>query len=261
MGATYSNYAMRPILYHSLLLVCMLFTACNEATSITDEVLETHSIAYLKSLGGESATVIRQAVVIRGVVTANDRLGEYDRQLVLEDESGGITLSIEASELYRRYPIGTIIHLFCNGLTLHNYGGHIELGYTADAYGRIGIPAEETNRYLHLREPSTSMPRPTPISLTELTPSLIDRYVRIDNVRFLTPRVAWCDDPSATSYRYRVEHPIADEAGNTLHVEAISTCHYAKEPLPEGKGSLYGIIDYFNGRYTLRVINYGVDFR
>lgn len=252
---------MRTILFPSLLALCWLLTACNQATSVAEEEIEIHSIAYLKSLGGESSTVIRQSLTIRGVVTANDRLGEFDRQLIIEDKTGGIALSIEASELYRCYPIGTTLHIFCNGLTLHNYGGRIELGHEVDPYGRIGIPSGEVDRYLHLLEPTPQIPRPTEITLDALQPSLIDRYVRIDQVHFLNPDAAWCDDPKATSYRYRMEHPFADDAGNTLAVEVLSSCHYAKEPLPKGKGSLYGIIDYFNGRYALRVVNYGVDFR
>ncbi len=39
-----------------------------------------------------------------------------------------------------------------------------------------------------------------------------------------------------------------------------ATCVYAKEPLPQGTGSLYGIIDYFAGKYTLRVTNREAEF-
>ena len=35
---------------------------------------------------------------------------------------------------------------------------------------------------------------------------------------------------------------------------------YATEPVPQGTGSVYGIIDYFNGKYTLRIANREVDF-
>lgn len=43
-------------------------------------------------------------------------------------------------------------------------------------------------------------------------------------------------------------------------VATAATCVYAKEPLPQGTGSLYGIIDYFAGKYTLRVTNREAEF-
>ena len=43
-------------------------------------------------------------------------------------------------------------------------------------------------------------------------------------------------------------------------VRTAATCVYAKEPLPQGTGSLYGIIDYFAGKYTLRVTNREAEF-
>ena len=48
---------------------------------------------------------------------------------------------------------------------------------------------------------------------------------------------------------------ILDAEGNEFTVRSVATCVYAKEPVPSGTGSLYGIIDYFAGKYTLRVTN------
>lgn len=48
--------------------------------------------------------------------------------------------------------------------------------------------------------------------------------------------------------------------GRTFTVRTAATCVYAKEPLPQGTGSLYGIIDYFAGKYTLRVTNREAEF-
>ena len=51
-----------------------------------------------------------------------------------------------------------------------------------------------------------------------------------------------------------------DTRGRTFTVRTAATCVYAKEPLPQGTGSLYGIIDYFAGKYTLRVTNREAEF-
>lgn len=61
--------------------------------------------------------------------------------------------------------------------------------------------------------------------------------------------------------RLRRENPAGnDTRGRTFTVRTAATCAYAKEPLPQGTGSLYGIIDYFAGKYSLRITNREAEF-
>ena len=64
-----------------------------------------------------------------------------------------------------------------------------------------------------------------------------------------------CAEEAATT-----ERRIADHTGREFIVRTAGTCTYATEPVPQGTGSVYGIIDYFNGKYTLRIANREVDF-
>ena len=252
---------MRTTFVHSLLLAVLLLMACNEATSIdheAEEVYGLHSIAYLKSYATRDARRIEASLVVEGVVTSTDRLGEFERELIIADESGGISIAIESAELYRRYPIGSRLQIYCNGLTLYNFGGRIELGDERDAYLRNGIHIDHLERYIRLLTPTEGDPAPTIKSITTIAPSDVGRYVRLDRVHFVEQGL-WCAE-DADGKPVATEHPIQDESGAQFWVRTLPTCHYAKEPLPAGKGSLYGIIDYFNGRYTLRVVNYGVQF-
>mgnify|MGYP000823525294 FL=1 len=86
----------------------------------------------------------------------------------------------------------------------------------------------------------------------DLTPYLqagvTDIYVR-----------ATTTDPE-TGRAVATEREIVDTRGRTFTVRTAATCVYAKEPLPQGTGSLYGIIDYFAGKYTLRVTNREAEF-
>ena len=252
---------MRTTFVHSLLLAVLLLVACNEATSIdheAEEVYGLHSIAYLKSYATRDARRIEASLVVEGVVTSTDRLGEFERELIIEDATGGISIAIESAELYRRYPIGSRLQIYCNGLTLYNFGGRIELGDERDAYLRNGIHIDHLERYIRLLTPTEGDPAPTIKSITTIAPSDVGRYVRLDRVHFVEQGL-WCAE-DADGKPVATEHPIQDESGAQFWVRTLPTCHYAKEPLPAGKGSLYGIIDYFNGRYTLRVVNYGVLF-
>ena len=90
-----------------------------------------NSVAYLKSLcDGKSSVAIAQDITIRGFVTANDLYGEFHRTIVVEDASGGISIAAEGSPLADLYPFGIVATVRCNGLTLCDYGGKIQLGTT-----------------------------------------------------------------------------------------------------------------------------------
>ena len=79
-------------------------------------------------------------------------------------------------------------------------------------------------------------------------------------MRFADAGKPWCDTDPETGRTVATERTILDAEGNEFTVRSAATCAYAKEPLPSGTGSLYGIIDYFAGKYTLRVTNREIVF-
>ena len=88
----------------------------------------------------------------------------------------------------------------------------------------------------------------------------IDTRVRIDGVHFPQAGAKWCDTDPQTGRSVTTERTLADDEGHTLPVRTAGTCTYAKEPVPAGTGSIYGVIDYFDGKYTLRVTNRDILF-
>lgn len=86
-----------------------------------------------------------------------------------------------------------------------------------------------------------------------------DTYVHFEGVRFVQ-QSNWCDPDPETGRPATTERRIADHTGREFIVRTAGTCTYATEPVPQGTGSVYGIIDYFNGKYTLRIANREVDF-
>ncbi|MBO5686522.1 MAG: hypothetical protein J6R73_08050 [Alistipes sp.] len=252
---------MRRIVYNSLLTLLCMAISCNHATAPNFEEEHPtglHSINYLKSLAHGESTPLQREITIEGIVISDDTYGEFSRALVIEDADGGITLQIAGSRLYRLYPRGTKLRVRCNGLVLYNYGGKVELGATYNAYGSTLLSAGQAEQHLQVLSAELQNPQPRRVCIPNLTPTDIDRYVCIEGVSFLE-KGFWCDwDAETNSYR-TTEHTIADSEGYSMQVRTLSTADYANEPLPEGNGSLYGIIDYFDGRYLLRIV--GRDFR
>lgn len=168
--------------------------------------------------------------------------------------------SVAVTRLAFDYPVGAAVTIFCNGLTLGDYGGKIQLGTTPDGdYGVGRIPREELGRYLRRNPDKDGRPRPAVCTFDAIGLRQTDTYVCFEGVRF-TEAGPWCDTDPETSEPQTSERTLTDAQGRTFRVRTLGTCAYATEPVPQGTGSVYGIIDYFNGKYTLRVSERRVEF-
>ena len=239
---------MRTTARISLLTLPVLLTlpaGCDRATQPEFTVRPPepqNSVAYLKSLcDGKSSVAIAQDITIRGFVTANDLYGEFHRTIVVEDASGGIAIAAEGSPLADLYPFGIV-------------------GTTPGDGGAGCIPREELARYIRTEPPGGETPSAQLLTFDAVSARHIDTRVRFDDVRFADAGKTWCDTDPETGRAVATEREIVDTRGRTFTVRTAATCVYAKEPLPQGTGSLYGIIDYFAGKYTLRVTNREAEF-
>lgn len=250
---------MRTIVF-CISLLAGLAAGCDKATepAFGEEPGATqHTVAYLKSLcDGRSSVAVTQDITIRGFITGNDLYGEFYKTIVVEDASGGIQIAADYTSLEEEYAFGAIATVRCNGLTLCDYGGKIQLGTTPEENGPGRIPRGELPRYIRVAPPEAGEThRAARLSFGEVSARHIDTRVRFDNVRFANPGVTWCDTDPETGRVLATERTVVDAEGNEFTVRTAATCVYAKEPVPQGTGSLFGIIDYFAGKYTLRVTN------
>ena len=116
---------MRTIVFGSLLL--FVLQACGNASSPEyesgDGTARHVSIAYLKSLCRGVLHPVTEDLWIEGCVVGNDLYGEFPDALVVEDESGGIEVLIDAKRLYRTFDSGSTVRVYCNGLFAHEEVG------------------------------------------------------------------------------------------------------------------------------------------
>lgn len=164
---------------------------------------------------------------------------------------------------YKRFTddTGAAVTIHCNGLFLCDYGGKVMLGTRpTDEYAGPGrIPQAEAALYLRRKQAETRPLRPRTFTFGEVDMRHTDTYVHFEGVRFVQ-QGNWCDPDPETGRPATTERRIADHTGREFIVRTAGTCTYATEPVPQGTGSVYGIIDYFNGKYTLRIANREVDF-
>ncbi len=248
--------------FRRLLLLLLPLAGCDRASELRfdDDPQWIVSIAELKARGTSEAAALTEELAIRGRVVSSDRYGEFDRELVIEDASGGITLAAEHPALADVYPFGTLVTVRCNGLWLCDRGGKLVLSSAPGPYGATPVAQAEFPSRIRTEQAPEQAPEAAPLTIGAIDMRRVDTYVRLDGVRFIPADVCWCDTDPQTGRYVATERTIADAEGRIFRVRTAGTCLYAGEPVPEGTGSLKGIVDYFGGVYSLRPVNRGAEF-
>lgn len=235
-------------------------SALVEDVSYSFEV--THSIVALKSLYIDDSHSIAESVVISGIITANDVMGEFPNTLVIEDSSGAIELSVDDLDL-EAYAIGRELVLVCSDLWIASRGGTLLLGLESTDVDNLVDQIDEAE-FLRRSQYSTTtiVVEPRSVDISDIDTSLISCYVRLDGVTFITDgeEVRYCERDSESGQYLSTSHTIEDESGDQLEVYVYRRAIYCNDILPSGSGSICGILDKYGSKYSLRIVNYRVYF-
>ncbi len=91
------------------------------------------TIAELKDMytaNKNKPITIKKNVIIGGRVTTSDKVGNLYKSLYIQDETAGIELKIGKNGLYNEFKLGQWVYVECAGLTVGDYNGMIQLGYS-----------------------------------------------------------------------------------------------------------------------------------
>ena len=244
------------------ILLLLALSGCSDATSgeYNDRPHGTVSIAHLKSMATSESVVITDDISIEGYVVANDLFGEYYKSIIVSDESGGIEVGIDLRRTATEFPISARVVIHCSGLALGSYAGQLMLGAQPENEFTVDrISAEDVSRYITVNVENPMAIEPTPITIAELTPAHISNYVVIKDLNFGDQAgKAWCEFDTLTGKYLTTQRTARDAQGYEIAIRTISSCDYRNEVIPRGECDLYGIVEYFNGEYSLRIINHGI---
>ena len=258
-----SNILLTIVIAGSVLQGCSIAPEDNEDTPPAEYPETPHSkvsIAHLKSLCRTDRVVITDDISIEGHIIVNDLYGEFIKSIVVADESGCIEISVDCTSTADVFFVGARMVVSCSSLALGDYGGRIILGAaTSDEYSVGRIAEKDFSRYflIDTSKPKEIIPQVTEISKIGVTH--IGNYIELRDVRFIDGGAAeWCDKDTESGEYVTTERTITDPTGNEFTVRTLAECTYRNETLPQGVCTLRGIVDYFNGQYSLRVINHQI---
>lgn len=247
----------------AIVLACCA-AACSESAPDYDDTPRGRvSIAHLKALcTAESVVITGDDIAIEGYIAANDLYGEYSRTIVLCDASGGIEIAVDSRRTAETFPIAARVTVHCTSLALGDYGGRVMLGaLPSSGYTVDRIAESDFARYFRIDTSAPQAVKTVVVSIAGISPALVGSQVQIDDVTFGPEAgLAWCDTDPASGGHVDTARTITDRSGRTLSVRTIAECEYRTEKIPAGYGSLRGIVEYFNGEYSLRITNHQILF-
>lgn len=215
------------------------------------QVKELYSGELAQPWYERSPVQITEDWAITGVVTGSDKVnGNLYKEGYLEDASGGILLKFLATG---GFYLGDSVILNVKDLYLGDYGNFVHLGdvpYT-DNSGNYRVSGFNKDRRMIKVSIGHSFP-PAQAGIQQVkNHQYPGRLVQFHGVQFASYELGktWADplaDPPAAANRY-----LEDCDGNTIIVRTSGYATFAGDLLPEGNGSVTGIVTVFNNDYQL----------
>lgn len=207
--------------------------------------------------------------IIKGRVVSSDATGNIYKSIVLQDETAAIALSINQSSTYTDYRVGQEVVLNATGLYMGYYNGLQQIGWLGEYKGspavtfmpwniflahseKNGFPNEDV-KYVNQNE---AWPAENPyciVTTFSQIPStgedlrkMQSQLVEFRNVHFKEGGVL-----TYAPYQESVNRTLVDANGGELIVRTSGYSNFYNEMIPEGTGTVRGILSYYGDSWQL----------
>lgn len=241
------------------MLSAWAFAGCLEVDKFVQEVFvyepsgHYSTIADLKMM--EADALIDENIYVQGVVTSSDAEGNWSRRIVFQDESGAVSVMADLGSSNELFPIGQKISVQCRNMTLADVGGVRILcaGVQGEGLRKSASAIDNrTARSTIFAVEGGKAVTPRALTLSELnadTRAYEDCLVTLQGVFFQTHLLPYANE-GGSSEQYRT---LYDSEGGTALLCTSDGSTMAGEPLPEGKGTITGILTYPNGSASIMI--------
>jgi len=192
-------------------------------------------------------------VYVETIVIADDRSGNFYKEIVLQDNTAGISVLLDLADYYTDFPAGRKVFVKCKGLYIGDYNGLIQLGGWVEADGSLArIPALLIGNFLL---PGSYYHAVTPLTLrpADLNPGnyrqYVNRLVRLDSAEFDAPDTTYADGTLKLDRNLTVN---TCQAGSIV-LRTSGYASFANDNVPDGNGTLTAVLQIYdsNGSWAL----------
>ncbi len=197
--------------------------------------------------------------IIQGKVVSCDLAGNIYKNLMIEDETAGLTIAVNQTKLYQNYKPGQMLTIDCTGLRIGAYGNCMQLGGEPqtgkEQPGRIDEDIFNEHAIVH-GFPEAVAPRVVTVPEVDAARqdnqqflAMQSRLVKFENMEFEDPGEPLATQGQSTS-RYAV-----DENGNRIQLYNSGQSTFWFNSLPSGKGDIVGILSFYNRVWQVLLID------
>ena len=221
----------------------------------------TLTLEALNGLCQDEAVLVREPLVITGLVTSSDEAGNFYRSFTVEEQGAAIEIMAGMEGLHNRYPVGCRVYLSLEGLCMERSRGILQVGPPAAGHDFTAVDyfyaQALLDRYLVRGERETLFVRPTLWLIPELDRALCGTLVLIPHLHSEPLETEGGEGEEGGKGREEgggkeEEAPgvwsgyrrFADRDGNALYTYTSPYARFADRPLPKGETALCGILQY-----------------
>ena len=219
-------------------------------------VVATHTIgqfqAAYNALGTSLPVLIDSNVIISGVIIADDESGNFYKEIIIQDSTGGIGFQLDVSNFNTNYPIGRRVFIKCNGLYFaKDSDGNYEIGFK-DGNSIARIPQSLYEKYL-LKGMWGINTVPKVTTVANLGNIATNTLIQLNDVEF---DLAYAGTPYADALNLvSVNADINECIGGTMILRTSGFAKFANELTPTGKGSAVGVYKIFGSDKQIFIRN------
>ncbi len=252
-----------------LVSTLLLFSACVDddfdhppADGEEADITANTTIADLKALHViGNLEEITEDLIITGIVTADDRSGNFYKTLVIQDSTAAIELRLNETDLFNEYGEGRRLYIRCQGMWLGDYNGITQLGSGTAPDDRGGLELTQVPSALFddfiVKGKWNQVVIPVEKTIAQLRQNDVSMLVRLDNMQFSleTCERTFARDyisPMGTRVQESLNQNMESCASNSVIVLRTSGfCNFASQMLPSGSGSITAIYTVFGSTKQL----------
>jgi len=228
--------------------IAQLKTLYNAKPAIIKDVAPAD---YWTKVYDESVRDSLSGIFIDAYVLSSDSAGNFYETVSIADETGGIELKINGSDLYATYGLkpGKRVLVKVNDLAIDNYNGMYQIGlsYTDGGVLKVtGIDPSAVSKTVQVPGDKISI-QPETISIPTLSTDKVQKLVKLEGVQFWNPAATY-SIPGVTTNRILV-----DQNGNQIILRTSGYAKFTKSQVPSGSGSITGVLSIFGSTYQLLI--------
>lgn len=216
------------------------------------------SLAELKMYYSGETIQISDSLQWEAVVVSSDATSNIFGEIYLQDatdpQTGGLVFYTDLLETHAQAPFGSRVSVYLKGLYMGVSSGAFELGGSFSSFGNLSVgrlPARLFQDHIRVHCDPPRTPTPFRTRISELSDSLLNTFVEVENVEFVAVETGLPYADAGTDVR----RTLTDCYGNTLNLKNSGYSDFYAHPLPEGHGNVRGVLNTYRNRFELVVMS------